>query len=73
MAFKAIFKRAYHFTKDRIEKKPNPYNGNVDENYRIVDAEIRIKPGLQPQFVEDWVKDTVLYKNGIVDRSIVEA
>lgn len=73
MAFKAIFKKAFHFTKDRIEPRPNPWNGNQAENQRIVEAEVRVKPGLQPQVVEDWVKDTVLYKNGLTDRTIVEA
>lgn len=73
MAFKAIFKKAFHFTKDRIELKPNPWKGDQTEKHRIVDAEVRVKPGLQPQTAEDWVKDTLLYKNGVADRTIVEA
>jgi hypothetical protein len=69
MAVKAIFKKAYHFTKDRITDQKTA-DGVIP--MRIVETEIRIKPGLQPQVVEDWVKDTLLYKNGVTDHLIVE-
>jgi hypothetical protein len=66
---KAIFKKAYHFTKDRLSEQ-NSIDGVIST--RIVEAEIRMKPGLQPQEAPDWVKDTSLFKCGVSDRMIIE-
>ena len=66
---KAIFKKAYHFTKDKIVQQQS-IDGVIPT--RIVESEVRIKPGLAPQEAPDWVQDTPLFKCGLSDRMIVE-
>jgi hypothetical protein len=65
---KAIFKKAYHFTKDKIVEQ-NSIDGVISA--RLVEAEVRIRPGFQPQDTPDWVGETPLFKCGLSDRLIV--
>jgi hypothetical protein len=66
---KAIFKKAYHFTQDRIVDEQT-IEGSTKT--RMIDAEIRVRPGLQPQEAPDWIKDTTLFTDGVSSRLIVE-
>lgn len=63
----AIFKKAYHFTKDDIAK--NKETGIVTRT--IVD-QIRIQPSQTIQAAPDWIKATDLFKHGKKDKLIIE-
>lgn len=63
----AIFRKAYHFTKDEIGK--NKETGIVT---RTVVEQVRIQPSQDYQQAPDWIKTTDLFKHGKKDKMIVE-
>ncbi len=62
----AIFRKSFHFTEDKIE-----HTEALGFKVRTVVQETRIQGNVNIQFAPDWIKSTLLYKNGVKDRMIV--
>lgn len=62
----AIFKKSFHFTKDKIE-----HSEKLGFAVRTVEAEVRVTASLNIQSAPDWIKETTLYKLGVKDKAII--